>query len=183
MSGTKQVQGVDFASILPRISIQLSFCGMCWTKQSTLQLRWLIVSAADIMVPDTTAHCQGSCGVCALTGQSCWPQGDQHNIRHVLMLLWLISVQWCIGTTVNVLDIIVECFQNLNMHLIKPLLASSNEASAFSCNVYNKSCIAAPVTYCQWCLMVHVSQRVSIGCLVCGTIFQFLSLLKEWICL
>ncbi|KAK3513216.1 hypothetical protein QTP70_009735 [Hemibagrus guttatus] len=54
------------------ISIQSSICGMCWTNKSdpwrlTSQLTGLKGSAANILMPDTTAHFQGSSGVRALT--------------------------------------------------------------------------------------------------------------------
>ena len=59
----------------------------------TLQLTGLKGSAANILVPDTTAHLQGSSGVHASTGQGCFgSKRGTNNIRQVIVMLCLIGV-------------------------------------------------------------------------------------------
>lgn len=58
------------------ISIQMSMCRMYWKQVWSMEgpprnlQDW--GSAANILVPNTTAHIQTSCGVHASTGQSCF---------------------------------------------------------------------------------------------------------------
>ena len=61
----------------------------------TSQLTALKGSAANILMPDTTAHLRGSSGIHASIGHGLfWQQkGNQHNIRQVVMMLCLM-MRW-----------------------------------------------------------------------------------------
>lgn len=49
--------------------------------------------AAVILVPEIRTYLQRSCGVRALTDQSCFAaEGDLHNVRQLILMLWLICV-------------------------------------------------------------------------------------------
>ena len=93
-----QQQGVDLASKFPRSQSNRASVG-CAGQTSpihgapTSQLTGLKGSATNTLVPDTTAHLQGSSGV-----MPWWvwavlaTKVDQHNIRQVVIMLCLICV-------------------------------------------------------------------------------------------
>ena len=101
----KQVSGDDLASKFLRS--QSNRASLKCAGQTSLihggptsQLTGLKGSAANILVPDTTAHLQGSSGVHASTGQLCFgSMGDHHNIRQVVIMLCLIGV-WFLFTEI-----------------------------------------------------------------------------------
>ena len=85
----QQDWGVDLASKFSRSQSKSLIHG-----GPTSQLTGLKGSGANILVPDTTAHLQGSSGVHALMVQGCFGSkgGDQHSIRLVVIMVCLIGV-------------------------------------------------------------------------------------------
>lgn len=64
-----------------RTSVHLSICGMCWTNKSDPWKPHLTTEGSDAnkLVPDTTAHLQGSSEGLSRSGQFWQQVWDQHN--------------------------------------------------------------------------------------------------------
>ena len=68
---------------IPQISVQSSICGTCWTNKSDPWRPHLATyRTADIVVPDTPTHLQGSSGVHASMGQGCF--GSKRGTNTIL---------------------------------------------------------------------------------------------------
>ncbi len=68
----------------------------------TLQLAGLKRSAANDLVQETTEHVERSCGVHALTHQSCFGSMRGTYIGQVILMLWLLNVRSNCNVTFSV---------------------------------------------------------------------------------
>lgn len=84
--------------VSPISHVSLSIRGMCWKTSlinggPTPQLTGLKRSAANILVPDTTAPSEVLQSRGVLGSEQCWWQkGDLDDMWHMVIMLWLMGV-------------------------------------------------------------------------------------------